>query len=337
LIPIIDLSRLRHNPADPQLVKALDTALVETGFCYLSMHGIAPRLIERAQAAALTFFSHSPEYKAQYDISRATRHSGYVSFGEKGLYQDEAQRMYEAFDIGLELPANDADYLAGNIFYGPNTWPDIIGFRTAVYGYYEAVRELSQLLSQTIEVALGLAPHSLQRMMQKPTAQMRLIHYPANHTQPRAAASHANMGAHTDYEFFTLLYQTKPGLQTVNMAGEWVDAPPMPNTLVMNVGDLAEVISGGRYRSNPHRVLNTGEQRFSMPFFAAFDYDAVIQPMLPIVNSRQYPPLQAGAHLLQQVTSDFSYLRQRAQSAVPSHYNNPFLLEKLTCHNQKPF
>lgn len=333
LIPVIDLSQLRHNPTQPQLVNALDHALTETGFCYLSCHGIAANVIARAQAAALSFFARSSEYKAQYDISRAARHSGYVPFTEKGLYQDEAQRMYEAYDIGLELSSNDADYLAGNIFYGPNTWPDVIGFRAAVYAYYEAVRELSQLLTQTIEAALGLAPHSLLRMMQKPTAQMRLIHYPANQAVKRDANSHANMGAHTDYEFFTLLYQTKPGLQTVNMAGEWVNAVPLPNTLVMNVGDMAEVISGGRYRSNPHRVLNTGEQRFSMPFFAAFDYDAVLAPMLPVVSSQHYPPLQAGRHLLEHVTSDFSYLRQRGHIAVPDQHHNPFLVEKLACRS----
>ena len=119
------------------------------------MHGIASKVISRAQAAALAFFARSSEYKAQYDISRAARHSGYVPFTEKGLYQDEAQRMYEAYDIGLELSSSDSDYLAGNIFYGPNTWPDLIGFRATVYAYYEAVRELSQLLTQTIEAALG--------------------------------------------------------------------------------------------------------------------------------------------------------------------------------------
>ncbi|MBR7799590.1 isopenicillin N synthase family dioxygenase [Undibacterium fentianense] len=310
MIPIVDLTELRRNPREPKLAELLDTALQNTGFCYLSNHGISLKLIASAQAAALHFFSQSDAFKQKYDIARAIRHSGYVGFSECGMYVDEAMRMYESYDIGLELPAFDIDFLSGNIFYGPNTWPDLLGFKSAVYSYYEAVSDLARMLTHTIEAALGLRFNSLTNMMSKPTAQLRLIHYPENNTVQRNARTHSMMGAHTDYEFFTLLYQTSPGLQTVDVRGNWLDAPPIPNTLVMNVGDMAEVISGGRYRSNPHRVLNTGQERFSMPYFAAFDYQSVIHPMIEAKkNSRQ--PVIAGEHLLKQVTQDFAYLRMR--------------------------
>ncbi|WP_395007630.1 isopenicillin N synthase family dioxygenase [Undibacterium sp.] len=343
MVPIIDLTELRRYPNDATLVRSLDLALAHTGFCYLKNHGIGSELIAAAQASAMHFFSMPEKMKRQYDIANAPRHSGYVGFAESGLYADEASRLYEAYDIGLELPADDPDFLRGNIFYGPNTWPDLLGFKRAVYTYYEAISQLAKLLTHTIEAALGLRMHTLANMMRKPTAQLRLIHYPENQIACRGADSHSMMGAHTDYEFFTLLHQTMPGLQTVNVSGEWLDAPPIPGTLVMNVGDMAEVISGGRYRSNPHRVLNTGHQRFSMPFFAAFDYQSVIRPMVS-EHQNDGVSLIAGEHLLQQVSQDFSYLRLKASEEKEpkileakllraQQARNPFLEGKLTWIN----
>jgi isopenicillin N synthase-like dioxygenase len=338
VIPIIDLSIIRQYPNDAKLVQDLNEALIHSGFCYLKNHGISKELIERAQSSSLHFFARSEKYKKKFSIANAIRHSGYVSFDDSGLYSDEAIRLYEAYDISKELPASDVDFLSGNIFYGPNTWPDSPDFKSDVYAYYEAVSELSILITHTLETALELRTNSLTNMMKKPTAQLRMIHYPENEIRCRDVASHTMMGAHTDYEFFTLLYQTMPGLQTVNVVGDWVDVPPIEDTLVMNVGDMAEVISGGRYRSNPHRVLNNGKERFSMPFFAAFDYNTTIYPMVSNINSNAnannvYASINAGEHLLKHVTLDFSYLRERKAVANPSlHFakmvNNPFFKGK---------
>lgn len=342
MIPIIDLAPIRRYPQEQQLIAQLDLALSQTGFCYLKNHGIAPSLILAAQDAAHEFFSQPTPYKQHYSIAHAARHSGYVGFDENGQYADETQRLYEAYDIGLELPFDDPDFLAGNIFYGPNTWPDLPQFRPAVYAYYQAISQLAYLLTQSIEAALGLRSHTLTNLMRKPTAQLRLIHYPETQDLPRDAQTHTMMGAHTDYEFFTLLYQTEAGLQTVDRQGKWLDVPPLPNTLVMNVGDMAEVISAGRYRSNPHRVLNLGQQRFSMPFFAAFDYQARITPMLDNLNPNYFAKptsLVAGEHLLQQVRQDFAYLRMQATQANSNprtseiahvhQARNPFLKGKI--------
>ncbi|MBI3713882.1 MAG: isopenicillin N synthase family oxygenase [Burkholderiales bacterium] len=342
MIPIIDLALIRRYPHDKPFITSLDLALSQTGFCYLKNHGIPPALIRAAQDAAYEFFSLPTLYKQHYSIAHAARHSGYVGFDENGQYPDEAQRLYEAYDIGLELPFEDPDFLAGNIFYGPNTWPDLPQFRPAVYGYYQAISQLAYLLTQSIEAALGLRSHTLTNLMRKPIAQLRLIHYPENQNLPRDAQTHTMMGAHTDYEFFTLLYQTKAGLQTVDRKGKWLDVPPLPDTLVMNVGDMAEVITAGRYRSNPHRVLNLGQERFSMPFFAAFDYQARIEPMLENLNPSYLTTLHslvAGEHLLQQVRQDFAYLRMQAAPLNPTansleiahlhQARNPFLKGKI--------
>ncbi len=339
MIPVIDLQQLYSNPHHNLLVSRLDDALVQTGFCYLSQHGISGTVIDAAQSVAWRFFNRDPAYKLRWQIADAPRHSGYVPFTERGLYQDEAARCYEAYDIGTELPATDADFLAGNIFYGPNTWPDLDGFRLAISNYFSAVRRLADALVPAIECALALPAGSISQLMDKPTSQMRLIHYPAQ-LPTQAATASVNMGAHTDYEFFTLLFQTQPGLQTMDVRGEWIDAPPIPGTLVMNLGDLAEVISGGRYRSNPHRVLNGSTARLSIPYFAAFNYHAIVQPLVATARNH-YPALHAGQHLLENVTRDFSYLRARRAGATQDNLTgasniNPFLGEKIPCPTSKP-
>lgn len=328
MVPIIDLSIIRQYPNDKKLVKELKDALIHSGFCYLKNHGIPKELINSAQNNGMKFFSRTEQYKKQFSIANAIRHSGYVSFDDSGLYSDEAIRLYEAYDISMELPNTDEDFLSGNIFYGPNTWPDSPDFRMAVYAYYEEISKLSKLITHTFESALKLRTNTLTNMMNKPTAQLRLIHYPENEVRCRDVESHTMMGAHTDYEFFTLLYQTMPGLQTIDVHGSWMDIPPIEDTLVMNVGDMAEVISNGLFRSNPHRVLNNGKERFSMPFFAAFDYNAVVRPM---VNDRNhaYTSMVAGEHLLKHVTQDFSYLRTKEVRLKPNtnyikKVSNPF-------------
>ena len=71
-----------------------------------------------------------------YYIGNSRNHRGYVPFTEKGDYADEVHRNYEAFDLGLDLPPDDPDYLAGNPILGPNVWPDLPGFKETVAQYY---------------------------------------------------------------------------------------------------------------------------------------------------------------------------------------------------------
>jgi isopenicillin N synthase-like dioxygenase len=127
-------------------------------------------------------------------------------------------------------------------------------------------------------------------------AQLRLIHYPP---QDRVVDDREiGVGTHTDYECFTILWQGSSGLQVRNPKGEWIEAPPIPGTFVINIGDMMQRWTNDLFVSTPHRVINTtGKARYSLPFFFGANYDAIIEPLACCVgpdNPPRYPPTKCG-------------------------------------------
>lgn len=309
-LPVIDISGLfSHDPWRRKTVAdRLGHAAHTVGFLYIKGHRVKDRLLNRALAASKRFFNRPDEFKSRYYIGDAPNHRGYVPVTEKGDYADEKARRYEAFDLSLDLPAHDRDYLAGNPLLGPNVWPEIFGFRGAITDYSNAMLSLGYLLTAAFEEHMGVEDGYFRSRMMKPTSQLRLIHYLENDA-PKEEGQ--NMGAHTDYECFTILHQFSPGLQVLNPVGEWIDAHPIPGTFLVNIGDMLETWTGGYLRSTFHRVVNNGRERFSMPFFMATDYDAVVKP-IPGYESDEprHGPLIAGQHLLRMLMRDFPYLKR---------------------------
>ncbi|WP_286806783.1 2OG-Fe(II) oxygenase family protein, partial [Marinimicrobium sp. UBA4209] len=122
------------------------------------------------------------------------------------------------------------------------------------------------------------------------------------------------IGAHTDYECFTILKPTAPGLEVLNGAGEWIDVPLQDDAFVINIGDMMEALSNGAFVATSHRVRKVAEERYSFPMFCNLDYDTVIEPLPELVSDDQpprYEPLIAGEHLYAQTIQTFEYLKQR--------------------------
>lgn len=332
-LPVIDIGALSGGSlADKKKVaEELAQAAHEVGFFYIVNHPIPHHRITDALHEAERFFHLSEQEKLRYYIAKSRNHRGYVPQFERGEYEDEqGERHYEAFDLALDLPPEDPDYHSADKLLGPNVWPELSGFRESVYRYYESVSDLAQLLCRAFEIHLRLAPGYFRQFMNKPTSQLRLLHYIENNAP--LEAKDMNMGAHTDYECFTILHQTKPGLQVMNSANEWVEATPIDGAFVVNIGDMMEAWTNGLFRATLHRVVNNGRERYSMPYFQAADFDAEIKPVPTLVGKSQpsrYPTIQAGHHLLGQLVRDFAYLKRRHQNgelALPRELpkGNPF-------------
>lgn len=311
-LPLIDLKGLRSGDALElrKVAEAIGQAARDIGFFRISGHGIDPALIEATYQSAKQFFALPETTKQRYYIGKSTNHRGYVPFTEKGDYPDEVNRSYEAFDLGLDLPDDDPDYLAGNRVLGPNVWPDLAGFKETVARYYGEVSALGRLVCSALELHLGLPPGAMTDHMSKPVSQLRLLHY----VRQEQTADHrsVNMGSHTDYECLTLLHTRNEGLQVMTQDDRWIDVPVDPSVLVVNIGDMLEAWSNGLLRSTPHRVLNHSPERFSLPYFVATNHDTLIKPFAQLVSAKRktkYEPFPAGAHLERMLVRDFPYLR----------------------------
>ncbi|CAO1668992.1 MULTISPECIES: isopenicillin N synthase family dioxygenase [Salinicola] len=317
-LPVIDIGGLFSAEAAERkaVAERLGDAARNVGFFHIVGHGIGEELRLRLLSQARRFFEQPHEDKMQHYIGLSaghgtTRHRGYVPQGEE-MPEKGKRDLKEAFDLAFELPADDPDVLAGTPMMGPNVWPELPGFREQVYAYYQATYEVGCALMRGFALALGLPEEHFLEDVTKPPSQLRLIHYPFD---PDARDAQG-IGAHTDYECFTLLLPTAPGLEVMNGRGEWIDVPYRDDALVINIGDMLEVWTNGEFVATSHRVRKVKEERYSFPLFFACDYATTVTPLPQLVErdgQARYEPLKAGDHLYAQTIHTFAYLQQRLE------------------------
>ena len=309
-IPVIDMGGLLSpDPSEQQVVaEQMGRAARAVGFFYLTGTGMDPTLFDGVLAAAQGFFEQPREAKMTRYIGLSRNHRGYVPEGEE-IFAGKTSDLKEAFDLADDLPADDPDYLAGNPMLGPNQWPAIAGFADQVNAYYQAVRAVGDHVFRGLALGLGEPADYFDAVTTKPPSQLRLIHYPVDQT----AASRPGIGDHTDYEAFTLLRSTSPGLEVLTGSGAWLDAPPMPDAFVVNIGDMMELWTNGEYVATTHRVRAVEQERWSFPLFFSLDYDTLVTPMERFAAPGRpvLEPLVAGEHLFAQTAQSFVYLQER--------------------------
>lgn len=309
-IPVIDVSPLggSDTAAQARVAEELGAAARNVGFLYVTGTGIDETLFENLLAQTKRFFALPLEEKMKVYIGRSRNHRGYVPEGEEVFYGGTKDKK-EAFDMSIDLPADDPDYVGGNPMLGPNQWPELPGFKEAANAYYKAVFELGKTLIGGFAMALGEKPDFFDSYITKPPSQLRLIHYPFD---PNAKDA-MGIGAHTDYECFTLLRATSAGLEVLNGAGEWIEAPPKPGAYVVNVGDMLELFTNGEFVATSHRVRKVKEERYSFPLFFTVDYETVVAPMPRFVtaDAPARPSVKSGEHLYAQTLQSFTYQKER--------------------------
>jgi isopenicillin N synthase-like dioxygenase len=306
VLPLVDISLLDSDRFEDRLAVAqkLDRACADAGFLYIKGEQLDSALFNRILARAKTYFALDHETKMKDYIGLSENHSGYVPVGEE-QFGGGTDDLKEAYDVNCDYRLTSGR----RPLLGPNLWPDMPGFRDDVLSYYRKVTGIGRRLFGAFALALGLEEKHFDALLRHPPSQLRMIHYPFE----AAAEDRPGIGAHTDYECFTLLFATAPGLQIVDKQGEWVDVPLIEGTMIMNIGDMMEIMSNGRYVATRHRVKKVREERYSFALFHACDYDHVVAPIVRGEKPR-YAPLKSGDHLFNQTAQTFAYLKRKIAS-----------------------
>ncbi|KAI5478018.1 hypothetical protein MNV49_005710 [Pseudohyphozyma bogoriensis] len=289
-IPIIDIAPfLKPNATEEErmkVVKEVRYACEQVGFLYVKGHGLTESSMEKAFLEAKKFFMMTTEEKMETYFRLSPKFRGYEP--SKGATHAKGD-LKEAFNFGYDPvadplnPSNDfEEFLAANPSAGPNVWPSsssaASGLKNALFDYYGQVLVLGRQMIRIFALALDLPENYFDEAFRVPGALGRTLYYP---TQPPATDlddGTIGVGAHTDIECFTCLLQGPDlsCLQVLNKAGEWVEAPPVPGTLVINVGDMLSRWTNNRFISTVHRVINkTGQPRQSMPVFFGPNYETM--------------------------------------------------------------
>lgn len=180
--------------------------------------------------------------------------------------------------FGEELGDDDARVRAGAPLHGRNLFPeDVPELKPAVLTFMNEATRAAHAIMEGVALSLGLERQYFRRQYTaQPTLLFRVFEYPA----APAGAESWGVGEHTDYGLLTLLAQDENGGLQVKTPQGWIEAPPVPGALVCNIGDMLDRLTGGLYRSTPHRVRNvSGKSRLSFPFFFDPGFDAEIVPL----------------------------------------------------------
>lgn len=300
-VPTLDLAPLLGGQDTAALNRELRRACEETAFFTIVNHGIARETIEGALAASRAFFAQPLDVRMRN--LKDEFHRGYLPMGTT-RFPGRGPDLKESFDIGVELPRDHPSVLQGLPLQGPNQWPALPGFREAAMQYFDAVHALGRRLLVLFARSLDLADDFFLKCYQQPTVLMRLMHYPVEH--PIAEPGSIGATPHTDFGVITILHQDPGGgLELQSPSGEWLAAPQVAGSLVVNLGQLMARWTNDVYRATPHRVVNRlGRDRYSIPFFFNPDHDARVECLPSCIHPgrpARYEPVLAGEHVAELV------------------------------------
>jgi isopenicillin N synthase-like dioxygenase len=309
-LPVIDIGPLRDGSDPEGVAAALHRASRDVGFLYVANHGIPAALLALAQTQAMAFFRRPLGDKRSVTIS--AQHRGFLSMGAARMQQGMLPDLKESFVWGYEdaLGQTPQDHP----LRGANQWPkDMPELRAAALAFSTQADAVARQLLEGFALGLGQAPAFFLQTSSRPMSRAAFVYYPA---QPvSSGAEQFGVGPHTDFGVLTVLCQDGTGgLQVQHADGRWVHAPPIADTLVVNVGDLLARWTGNRYRSTPHRVVNrSGRERLSLVLAFDPDPDTLIDPQAlfpdaPAIDA----PIRCGDYLQWRFGQSFDYRKPAA-------------------------
>ena len=317
-LPIIDFADPGSDVSSEkwqEIAREISTATTNDGFFYIRGHGISEQTIETLRTSAREFFAQSTADKKSIAINQYNR--GYLGPGEARMHGATRTDQKEVFFWGPDLTDDDPDLLAGIPLCGPNRWPDApTGFRDHVIKYANGVQRIGEKVLKAFALSLGLPADFFTAFYERPMLRGQLIHYPPQTDD--TPDDQFGVASHTDFGCITLLLQETPGLEVLSRKGDWIPAPPIEGTLIINIGDLLERWTNRRLPSNSHRVRNTtGTGRYSIAMFFDPSPRAIVDPRdMADIEKSDFEPISAS-----------DYIIERNQGAF-AHYNPGIMVKE---------
>lgn len=282
-IPVVDLGRSADAPGSGSagLADELREICHTVGFFIVVNHGVSAQLVDTVFAMMRRFFALSVDDKLRID-KRSSRHfRGWESEGAE--YTNNRPDIREQIDVWTEWPARAADVTPDYLrLLGPNQWmPDELlpDHRDLTLQWFDELGALARHLMAILSAGLGLADGHLEAVFGDEQMSLgKFIRYPPT------PAGQMGVNAHHDAGFLTILAAgSTPGLQVQSPDGAWVDVPVVPNSFVINLGEMLQAMTGNYFVATPHRVI-TATERFSAGYFHGPSLDTTLD-RLPLAES----------------------------------------------------
>jgi isopenicillin N synthase-like dioxygenase len=239
----VKVCSMRDICFDEKIVNSFKT----TGFAVVTDHGISKEMIRETQSAWRQFFQSGSEIKNLF-INEKDLNMGY-----KGMYSEKA--------VGA-TKADLKEFFHWK--YGERIPYDVSALTQNMFG---ELSEISQVILNTID--FYEKTNYADACFESDNTILRTLYYPAMNFGAHEGAVRA--AAHEDINFITLLVAASaPGLQALDKDGQWHDIPHEENAITVNIGDMLQLASKGKYKSTIHRVINpdkSNTDRISMPLF----------------------------------------------------------------------
>lgn len=284
-LPIINVAPLFGEDvrARDEVAAEIGAVCRELGFFYVTGHAIGADTLRELDAASRRFFALPEDEKMRIAMEKGGRAwRGFFPVG--GELTSGKPDMKQGLYFGEELSDDDARVRAGWPLHGRNLFPEAAPeLKPLVLRFMDEATRGAHAIMEGVALSLGLDAQYFRRTYTaNPTLLFRIFEYPAAPVRDESWG----VGEHTDYGLLTLLAQDENGGLAVRTPRGWIDAPPIEGALVCNIGDMLDRLTGGFYKSTPHRVKNnvSGKSRLSFPFFFDPAFDAEIVP-LPNVSA----------------------------------------------------
>lgn len=287
-IPVIDIGDVRGGSEVrlERLAKQIEAACRGVGFLYIANHGIDRQLRDDLFTATKKF--HALPLEEKMKLKRNSAHRGYSPFAaskttvSSRFEPAKAPNQREIFNVRNEVDVNGPDYDPSMQLQGVNQWPDDLWFKQVVQKYDRAMLNLGMSLLPAFSLAMGKPKDFLAGFFKPATTNLVLIHYPP---APQIQDGAFGISPHTDYGFLTILAQDDVGgLEVQGLDGKWIDATPLPDTFVINIGDVLARWTNDQFCSTAHRVINRNpmRDRYSVGYFFDPDLKTVVTPLKDI-------------------------------------------------------